>query len=244
MGTVHNYNPVTPQLDAGFANYLSSKSVAIVGRSGIHDLEQGEFIDSHDAVVRIHWAVPLSPLFGTPTENVKSHLNDPVQVGQFVPAEWHRIVGKRVDILYHRLRNNNPAYVAKWCSALDVSGIKFVCCDSMHHQDSYADAYAQQYMNVRYVSWELRGSLITKLHETPDAGIVCICDVLSHDIRSAYITGFPCFFDKDIDADLPHAQQNKRPRLKALQFLNDLGKDSRVSFDSVMSGLFEQHCKG
>lgn len=68
-------------------------------------------------------------------------------------------------------------------------------------------------------------------------------DVLKHNVKSVYITKFPCFFDKDINADLPHAQRNKSPRLKALQFLHDMDKDRRVSFDDMMCGLFKEHCK-
>lgn len=243
MKPIYDIELHTPRLNEEFAAYLDGKSVAIVGRSGIHDMEQGKFIDSHDVVVRVHWAVPYLPANEIPADNTKAEYNDPAAVSQFVPEDWHSRLGKRVDILYHRLRSNNPFYVSKWLAAFRRSGGKFVCCDSTAHQDAFPDAYPQRYMPIRYVSWEMKCAIILKINQTPDAGLVCICDVLSHNIKSAYITGFPCLADKDIDPNLPHARQNRRPRIEGLQFLCDLGSDARVQYDDRMLELFKKHCR-
>ena len=60
MSPIFPFQPQTPRLNEEFAAYLENKSVAIVGRSGIHELVQGEFIDSHDVVVRVHYMVPYN----------------------------------------------------------------------------------------------------------------------------------------------------------------------------------------
>lgn len=241
MKPIYDFKPHTPRLDREFADYLEGKSVAIVGRSGIHDLEQGEFIDSHDVVVRVHWAVPYHPNEEAPIDNTKAAYNNPVEVGQFVPEEWHSRIGKRVNILYHRIRRDDEVYMHRWLEIFHRAGGRFFCSDSTASQDAFGEAFPQRYVEIRYVSWELKSDITLKICEKPDAGLVCIADILSYQVKEAYITGFLCFFDREIDSRLPHT--GARPRLKALRFLCDLDHDERVTYDGPMQQLFDRHCR-
>ena len=196
----------TEELNRRFKAYLTDKSVAIVGRANLHELTQGEFIDSHDVVVRVHRAVPYEPTDDEPKDNVDADYNDPVLAGEFVPKEWHSRLGKRVDILYHRLRKGNRDYIRTWQQIFRAAGGKFVVCDCTSSQSSFSDAYPHEFLPVRYVSWELKSDITLKIRTMPDGGLVCITDILTHNIKSAYITGFPCFFDEEINPNLPHVK--------------------------------------
>ena len=146
MKDVFEFEPATPSLDIQFANYLSGKRVAIVGRCLIHDIEQGAFIDSHDVVVRVHQAAPYSPDDAKPQDNQGDPRNDPVEVGEFVPSEWHSRVGKRVDILYPKMRrktfsDDRNGYIRQWLDAVRASGVRFICRDVMSNQNHNEHAH-------------------------------------------------------------------------------------------------------
>ena len=56
------------QLDLDFAEYLKGKRVAIVGKGVREDTADGDFIDSFDVVVRIHWPFPTTVILCRATD--------------------------------------------------------------------------------------------------------------------------------------------------------------------------------
>ena len=251
MEPVFSYPNLNTRLNRKFAEYLDGKTVAIVGRAGIHEMRQGEIIDSHDVVVRVHYMVPYNPSDDVHPDNVTSPLNDPVKVGEMVPEDWQPIIGRRVNVLYHRLRRPNPKFWETFPTIFEEAGGRFLCNDSTGTQEHWIDACPQAYMPVRYVSWELTSALRLEMQQNPLAGTVCIADILSHNIKSAYITGFLCHFDEEFPHyNLPLYKRKENGRYKwklipmhpDLRFLARMNKDERVTVDSNMQFLFNKHC--
>ena len=170
-------------------------------------------------------------------------LNDPVKVGQMIPDDWVPIIGKRVNILYHRLRRSEPEFWSKFPSIFERSGGQFICNDCTGAQSKWVDAYPQRfYPPIRYVSWELTSELRLEMKAEPLAGSVCIADILTHNIKSAYITGFICMFDREFDNRFALPTPGIEPQLSDLRFLARMNKDNRVTVDSNMQFLFDKHC--
>ena len=250
MEPIFSHPDLNTRLNRTFAYYLEGKSVAIVGRAGIHEMEQGEFIDSHDVVVRVHWVVPYNPSDNFLHGNTTSSPNDPVEVGQMVPAEWQSRLGKRVNVFYHRLRQSKPRFWRQFIPIFQAAGGQFLCNDCTGSQHIWQDAMARKYLPVRYVSWEIKDELRLEMEQEPLSGSVCIADILSHNVKSAYLTGFICHFNEDFPHyDLPlyagerekGRKQKARSRLPDLRFLARMNKDERVTVDSNMQFLFDKY---
>ena len=241
MERIYEYRPKTPKLNEEFAEYLEGKTVAIVGRSGLHDLEQGEFIDSHDVVVRVHKMVPFNPSNETHQSNHVQWGNDPVESGEMIVDEWAPVIGKRVNIYYHRFRKS-PKWWEQFMPIFRQAGGKFFCNDCSGGQNVWGDAYPQIFVPVRYVSWELTSQLRLELKGVPFSGTICIADILTHNVKSAYLTGFLCYFDTEIEQykSLP---RNEKSSLPDLRFLARMNKDDRVTVDFNMQFLFDKFCK-
>ena len=238
---IYTYKNSESDIDRRFAEYLDGKTVAIVGRANLHTLEQGEFIDSHDVTVRVHSVIPYTP-DNQGIKTVQSH----------VPDEWKPIVGSRVDILYHRLLSDSK----KWADTGKIhphliqqinefweQGGRFIC-----HEDPkpFPLRYAIPSLiaEIRYPSLALYAHLVVELRkDLVEPGIIAICDVLSHNIKSAYITGFPCYFDETRKHRTDLSRWDEVQDIKELQFLYKLSKHDNVTFDPLMINLFEQHCR-
>lgn len=253
-GVIYEFKEQTAELDAQFAEYLEGKTVAIVGRSCLDDIKQGEFIDSHDIVVRLHWVVPYTSDDDTSSQNNKRSENDPVKAGEFVPRSWHPIIGKRVDVFYHRVEHKNkPEYYNAWLEVFRRSGGKWLCYDGHRGTGHWQTHYMQQYAPVRYVSWSLKGAVVCEIEQKAEAGTIVIADMLRHNIKSAYITGFPCMMDAFITNESPYSFGKKAHTESGsispsgfanLKFVYRLCQDSKVKVDRNMSILFRKHEKG
>ena len=225
------------ELNKAFADYLHNKSVAIAGRANLHQLEQGDLIDSHDVVVRVHNVVPYFPGKGKD------------RYVAFVPEEWCSYIGSRVDVLYHRIRADTLMFkevgatdsrARKYIDKFWQQGGKFLCFEDTR-QVPLRFAIAQQITDIRYLDLALYANLVLEIGtERPILpGIVAIGDILRHSIKSAYITGFPCYFDGIVTET---NYMNKRRDIRQLEFLHKLSKEVNVSFDSLMHELFDKHC--
>ena len=92
-----NFEEMTPTLHVEFAEFLRGKRVAMVGKGVCPDIAQGEYIDSFDIVVRVHWPIPYHNdiLPGDRSEDKPGIKWDPPP---FMPPHWQHILGKRTDI--------------------------------------------------------------------------------------------------------------------------------------------------
>ena len=85
------------RINLEYADYLRDKTVAIVSRGVSEDFEQGELIDSHDVVVRVHNTYPYTRQY--PTGRI------PIVAGRqltAVPDEWHSRIGSKCDIMFFK----------------------------------------------------------------------------------------------------------------------------------------------
>lgn len=242
---IYNYRPRTPELDRRFAEYLSGKTVAIFGRAGNYDIEQGEFIDSHDVVVRIHKMVPFHPKHvGREGEhkNAANHTdpaNDPVRNGVMITDEWRPIIGSKCNVFYHRSRLSREWW-KKFPAIFKAAGGKFICSDCHGAPEQWLDSIPHEYAPIRYVSWELKSQIQMEMRGSVYSGVICIADILSHDIKSAYLTGFLCHFDvESTKYEQPTAYV--KGNLTDLTFLARLNKDDRVTVDENMQYLFDNY---
>ena len=252
MNRIFSYPNRNEWLNREFAEYLDGKTVAIVGRAGIHEMVQGDFIDAHDIVVRVHYMVPYNPSDEVHPDNVESPFNNPVKIGQMIPEDWKPIIGSRVNVFYHRLRRPQTDFWAKFQEIFAAAGGQFLCNDSSSAQTSWQDAFPQAFMPVRYVSWELTSELRLEMQTYPLAGSICVADILSHNVKSAYITGFLCHFDEEFPQyNLPLYKRKEDGKYKwklqpchpDLRLLARMNKDNRVTVDSNMQFLFDKFCR-
>lgn len=227
------------ELNKAFADYLHNRSVAIVGRTNLHQLEQGDLIDSHDVVVRVHEIVPYSPDYEFRPDNI---------CDIYVPEEWRSRIGSRIDIFYHRVRANTALF--KDSHDIDNSTIervdqfwkqggKFLCYEDPRPVP-LRFAIPQRITDIRYVDLALYANLALEIGtDSVVSGIVVIGDILRHSVKSVYIAGFPCYFDAMIGQP---EKWKKRQDIRQLEFLHRLSKHDRVAFDPLMYELFEAHC--
>lgn len=244
MKPIYDFKEKTPQLDKAFAEYLDGKSVAIVGRNGIHDMKQGEFIDSHDVVVRMSHVIPYCPDYSM--KKVRNE-RDPVKSGEFIPRCWRPIIGSIVNIMYpHGVRTNDGIYLQRWIELFQEAGGMFLCDDQVTAADKLEDGYIKQYAPVRYVSWELRYNLVRAIDKmtngkaigAPLRGTVICADIARHNVTSIYITGLTCFY-------ATHLSEQKRLHPSCygdLKYLSEFVKHDKVTCDAVMASLFKEYC--
>ena len=239
MKPIFDFQMHMPRLNKKFADYLRGKSVAIVGRSGIHDIEQGEFIDSHDIVVRIHQIVPYSPSDAEVRDNLGNPGNNPTVASMMVPQKWQTFIGQRVNVLYHRIRRApENGFWGTSPNIFRASGGRFLCNASTGGQHLWEDAGAQAHFQVQYVSWELKSALQLAFRKPPLGSTICIADVLGHNIDSAYLIGFLCYFDREFS--FPSIWKNTTPSVEDLRFISNLANDDRVIVDARMQMLFDK----
>lgn len=231
-------------LNHKFAKYLNGKSVAIVGRAGnLHKMEQGELIDSHDIVVRVHRIVPYRMDYYEEEKQRVKNKSEYIDYEwfhrysifdhSFVPEDWHARIGRRTNIYYHRLRKKESV-TKEYLRKFEVDGGQFICFN-ISGKAHYGHVLIGQLADVRYLNIGFYLQIAEQIGDYPLAGTVAIADILRHNVQEAYISGFPCYFDNEVD----YVQY--RSCRRDLQFLSDLRDTGRVTFDSHMLKLFDKH---
>lgn len=192
------------RLDEEFADFVRGKSVAVVGRGGIHDIEQGEFIDSHDVVVRVHNMVPHLGDGPPPKGAPSSYPQPPGDYGK-VPNDWHHRIGKRCDVWYmrRRLLGDVPhgeivKEARRLASEFYGNGGRFVCVEHYHmHEDADETVWRDEF-EIRYVTWEHYVNVMSMIGGSrANHGVIIVADLLRHEIKRLYVTGMPFWFNKD-----------------------------------------------
>lgn len=234
------------QLHWKFREYLRGKSVAIVGRAGkLDQMEQGKKIDSHDVVVRVNRTVPYRKGYYD-EERGKGEMGYidqewlkryPIFEHSFVPQDWHSRIGRRTNIYYHRLRMENEETIKEYIRKFELEGGRFICLN-VQGQAHWGHRLVDYYADVRYINVGLYVQVAKLVGAYPLSGTVAIADILRHNVTEAYITGFPCMFDLDIDKE---ACQALNPFPDDLRWLSGLRGAGRVECDSHMIELFEKY---
>ncbi len=229
---IYNFADKHNDLDHQFGDYLNDKSIAIVGRAGLDDLDQGEWIDSHDVVVRIHSPVPYAGY-------IVPHEAPEWTYSPFVPEEWQSRVGSHVNVFYHK--EFHVSGMEKLLPAFERAGGRFLGVEYSGNLWSYHCSEVRRLAPCRYLTNDHFLNMMDVVGDIPFAGSVAIGDILRHDIKSLYITGFPTFFTAD-GTLLPDkwVQKNRGMNFKNIDWLRRLcDQYDAITADSNMQVIFD-----
>lgn len=236
-----HFNEKSGRLNEEYADYLRNKSVVVVGRGGLDHLEQGDLIDSHDVVVRIHDMCPYK------SGNVRDCPSNEGRHIMNVPEEWQSRIGKTCNILFFSHIINfieTPEFIKKCihseAKAFQSIGGKFLCAESWMNHRQPCEMFWQELYDVRYLTMEHYINTMRLIGGTfPYGGTLVVSDIIRHEIKSLYITGMPMFITRH-NRDDPFGLPNSKP-VNDLNFLVGLAHKypSRVSVDSNMQEAWE-----
>ena len=221
-----------------YNNFLKNKSIIVVAPAGYTTNEenknQGEFIDSHDLVVRVNGGWKISP-------------------------ENQKYLGKRTDIRYHCMMehdNNGGAYNiegmkkhgVKWLASTFPKNLDYFYRDILDFEKQ--NSLTKTPINFHHIS-DLRYYLEihTTLNTRMNAGVAAVVDLLCYDIKSLHIKGFTFFKDgwtkenkqdgnKEMYDNLGDKREINHSNLPQVQLLDILDKnDSRITLDKEVRNV-------
>ncbi|MEI6891613.1 MAG: glycosyltransferase family 29 protein [Pontiella sp.] len=200
---------------ATYANYLKNKRVVIVGPApSIDGSMQHDLIESYDVVVRVNEALPIP----------KGHEED---------------VGTRTDVLYHCMVEERGRDFA---ALVDGWKLDFLCSafpnKRWYVKDNLAFLDRKVACPYRIVPGSLWRMLFKELHSTPNTGTTAMLDLLNHDIKELYITGFTFYqggYSKRYkDGDDENACKDK---MKTVVWLPELEHRQNIQLE-LLQGLW------
>lgn len=219
---------------------VKNKSVAIIGRSEyLNDMAQGDFIDSHDVVIRAHSNLPY------PSE--KFVLN--FDAGKtFVPQDYHRLLGKKTTVFAPA---NMPYWDMGYCDEIIPKLIETGCECLIQHK-VYNICGASEIAAIDYIIDKFGIPIVTTTHNQlvrmiraldytfPMPGTILIDFIASLQPSRLYCTGFGCYQDTDakwLKSEVKMTRDHKS--LYDLRYLRDLANQhSWLVVDSEMSRYF------
>ena len=218
---------------------IQDKTVAVVGRgSYLENIEQGELIDSHDLVIRLHNPLPH------PQENRDMIIEDGND--SFVPVEWQNKLGRKTDMFAADLAFRNHFDIRRVFQYFRDTGGKMCIMHKFYNvNDSIRqiDIIQDEFMPVFLASMENFIRLSRQMdYAFPLPGTLLIYEILLAEPKSLYYTGFSCFQDetrlgKQAEATL--ARQH-HPLLD-LRFLREITTvNEHISTDEFTMKLFER----
>ena len=238
MNRIFDFNEIQPELNARYAEYLENKSVAIVGRAELDRTEQGTHIDSFDVIVRVHWPIPYHAGVGN---NDRSEDRSEIKWDPppFVPKQWKKYVGVRTDVFYTTIVNGGEQWCQDIVATFVEEGGQFICCEIPWVQRKRTVGMLRQYYPVRNVNMELYCELQDMFGSQPLGGTLVIADICRHNVKSVYLTGFPCFVD---DEHPTGTVEGTKHSYNDFCFLRKLAIESRerVTVDAHMAQLFKK----
>ena len=234
---IYEFEDKTNDLDKQFADCLKAKSVAVVGVSGLDDLEQGEHIDSHDIVARVHSPIPYPRNVGYTSRGELGIVPDWKTIS-FVPDEWQSRVGSRCNIFYHKEYDTN-----RMTHLLDLfhkAGGKFLSVEYAANLWAYSCCQVRKLAPCRYLTNDHFLNVTEVVGDIVYAGSLVIGDILRHDIKSLYITGFPTMLDRDGRLHSTAPRSTYGMGFKNFDWLRQLWRShEEITTDSNMRALFE-----
>ena len=231
----HLFN--TAAIDRRYNNFLKGKKVAVVGPAEyVATSNQGELIESYDLVARIN-------------------------NGWFPPEELKAHTGTRTDIRYHS-GAEFPNSGGMWeMDKMIKHGVKYVAInyprylDYFHHDIKKFETLNEDY-GVPFHCWtdlELYLTFHYYLGTRMNTGLAAIVDILLHDVKEVYVTGFTFYrtgfakglkpekyyddilskeYDKVKETMINHAQI---PQMKLLKLLQQV--DPRLKLDKEVTQI-------
>lgn len=162
--------------DPKFNEFVKDKRIIVVGPSpSLEGTGKGEFIDSFDLVVRINKGYPVEPTM----------VQD---------------IGSRVDIHYHCFHEGDNTGGPIRYEEMIQDNI-YVCCPYPRNvMPFYIDTERFEQTNngrlrSHYIATQFYLYLASLMKTRPNSGIGTILDLLAHDVKELYVTGFTFFKD-------------------------------------------------
>jgi len=219
-----------------YENYLKNKKVCIVGPAPkIIGSSSGKIIDSHDIVVRLNNGYMFCDKHG---EDIGTRMDIIYQTS--IPK-----FGRGITMPIKELQNK-----VKWicCSYPDEKHRKNIC-DVVEHVGDRISIHIMDRNRWGKLS-ELIGNQVGKSAIPPTTGLAAIFDLLAHDIKKLYITGFTFFKvnkkreriyykgygttpANEIPANLKDSKHNFKGELR--YFKKIIKSDNRISCDDVLN---------
>lgn len=210
---------------ASYKSFLKGKTVVLVGPANtIRGKKLGEFIDSHDVVVRLNHAWPL-------------------------PEEAKEDIGSRTDIIYHNL-NPLRAPRRKHLRQMHEAGVKWIVSThprNRKHKRRARPIHFQKRVNKRLIPFTtvgLRFRLKMRNRCGPtNTGVLAMAHLLRFKIKSLYVTGFSFFTTKyeqypgykKIKPKMAFRWHNQRKHKRFVIRL--LARDKRLTVDPIMTRI-------
>ena len=218
-----------------YLKFLKGKRVIIVGPAeSLLERGNGEFIDSFDIVVRVNRGI--EPTF----------LNS-------------KKIGSRTDILYNCMLEKDDNGGKIDLNMLKLKNVKFVSYHSQvsyqgkaepikpHHLDNGKLKLMNSFLNTHMIDYNFYNSISSQVNCRPNTGFIAIFDLLFHEVKELYITGYTFYMDgfmkgyKDhLDDDfINRAYTSKRHVQKNLfKFLKKIAKeDERIKPDPILKKI-------
>ena len=230
--SIIRFKEKTPRLNKEYADYLRGKTVCIVGRSeeALENNVQGEFIDSHDVVVRMHDMRPYRALpdgkggIAKIKTNPWRPLSDSRPLMR-VPDGWRPRVGSKAQILFvcciveNLTDEQKQRCFAEETEIFRANGGRFLCAEDPVNHNGLSELVWQESYPIRYLShehWLCTKRMLRSISSVkPFGGGLIALDVLRNEIKSLYMTGMPCMLNPDTidtlrDFDFQVSQTNLR----------------------------------
>lgn len=234
---IYRFKDKTDALDAEFAEYVRGKSVALVGVSALDNLEQGDFIDSHDVVARLHSPIPYPGNVGYQARSDLGIAPD-WRTPSFVPDEWQSRIGKRVNVFYHK--EFSPSRMKRLLHLFQNAGGEFLSVPYAANLWSAKCPEVRKMASCRYLTNDHFLNTTEVVGDIVYAGSIVIADILRHDIQSLYITGFPTMLEKDGILHSAVPRSTHYMGFKNFDWIRELCCDyEEITTDSNMTALFD-----
>ena len=243
------------------SNIVDNKRVILIGRSSklLHPIEhkhQGEFIDSHDVVIRTN----------NPHPYPYSNTNDSFEIGKshFVHPHLQHLLGSRVDAFYinhvqHELTIPLlPSLVHNGCKLvgnakpkekrhLMVTRVWEQYISQIQKQIEYYTVTLEVFQSLiaQYKKYIALKEILPTRGIDPTMGGIIIQELLNTNLKQLHLIGFTCFSSyyeqKKVWGGYVHKRNvNHHNPLIELCWLQDLCKsDRRLKPDKTLQSIFE-----
>ena len=194
-----SFEEKSTRLNKEYAEFLRGKSVCVVGRGGLENMEQGEFIDSHDVVVRMHelWPWEKAEHPGNTSDGFR-------EKSMVVPERWRSRIGSKCHVLFIKIELAWVRYAEEKLSfwkreveAFRVNGGRFLCGESWFNHSRFDAALYSEHFDIRYLTIDHWLNTLRELmriageYICPYSGTLVAADILRYDVERVYITGMP-----------------------------------------------------
>lgn len=218
-----------------YLKFLKDKKVIIVGPAeSLLERGNGNFIDSFDVVVRVNRGI--EPTFKNSDK-----------------------IGSRTDILYNCMLEKDDNGGKIDLNMLKLKNVKFVSYHSQvsyqgkaepikpNHLDNGKLKLMNSFLKTHMIDYNFYNSISSQVNCRPNTGFIAIFDLLFHEVKELYITGYTFYMDgfmkgyKDhLDEDfINRAYTSKRHVQKNLfQFLKKKVKENNIiKTDAILTKI-------